>query len=69
MTVGQRIKQLRQKRYWSKNRLAREMDITYSHNISVWENDQAEPRLYAFFKLCRALNISMDEFMKGVDLE
>ena len=68
MTVGQRIKQLREERFLSKYRLVQKMDITYPHNISVWENDQAEPRLFAFVKLCRALNISMDEFMKGVDI-
>ena len=67
MTIGQRIKQQRQARYWTKARLAQEAGTTTSV-ICVWESGKFEPSLSSFVKLCRAFHILMDEFMKGVDI-
>ena len=67
MTLGQRIIVLRRKKGWTQRRLALEMKSDI-HSVCCWEKGKTEPSLYSFFRLCRTLGISFDEFMKGVEL-
>ncbi len=67
MTVGQRIKELRARSRLKQSDLADRIGITQTA-VSLWETDKALLTMWSFVQLCKALNVGMDEFMKGVDL-
>lgn len=64
---GRRIIVLRRRKGWTQRRLAQEMGMNDSHALSHWESGRNEPSLYNFFRLCKTLGVSPDEFMEGVD--
>ena len=68
MTVGQRIRQLRKSKGMSQEALGTIVD-TPNCTVSFWETGKFCPSLQAFRRVCKALDVSMDEFMEGVDLD
>lgn len=68
MTVGERIKQLREEKKMRVSTLAFEADLSYE-SIYGYENNKTLPWLPSFCNICKALDISMDEFMKGFEIE
>ena len=69
MTIGQRIRQLRKERKLNQSELAQKDGHIKQAQIAMWETDRHEPTVYHFYRICKALEISMDEFMKGVDMQ
>ena len=67
MTLGQRIRQLRKKRGYSRDDFARMIKSCY-FTIYKWEKDSSEPSLYFVTRICKSFGISLDEFMEGVEL-
>ena len=67
MTVGQRIKQLREERGWRQTYLAVEVDLSFEM-IYAYERDKSTPRLKTLAKFCDAFGITPEEFMKGVEI-
>ncbi|WP_407382827.1 helix-turn-helix domain-containing protein [Ruminococcus sp.] len=69
MTVGQKIKKIRKlEKCWSRETLAILLDINI-RTIQNWENGLTQPTLRHFAKLLQAFEISVDEFMEGVDID
>ena len=67
MTVGQRIKQVREANRMSHYYLSMEADVGVT-SIYQWERGEVIPSLPAFNRVLKALDVSYEEFMKGVDL-
>ena len=60
MTIGEKIKQLRQKNDVTQERLAEYLNITYQ-SISKWENNNAMPDISLVVPLANFFGISIDE--------
>lgn len=67
MTLGQKIKSLRESRGLSRNDLSKMADFERSR-LCYWENDKFQPNIYHTQKLAEAFNITIDELLEGVDL-
>ena len=68
MTIGARIRQLRHERGWSQMALAVSMG-SFQHNVWSWESEKVKPRKASVQKICKAFGLTLEEFMKGVDLK
>lgn len=68
MTVGQRIRQLRRERNLTQENLGANIGIP-GHTIYAWEKDKFKPNLHHMCLLLEAFNMSLKEFMKGVEIE
>ncbi len=67
MTVQERIKELLEKRQWSKYKLAKEAGF-YPTTVYDWFNDKHfTPDRKSIELICAALDISLTEFYSGVD--
>lgn len=66
MTFGERLKQLREERGMRPTYLAMEAQ-TSQEIIYSYERRSRMPRIDMFVRLCKALEISTDEFLKGVE--
>ena len=62
MTIGQSIKQAREKRGFSQGRLARVSGISQSL-ISKWELNRSEPMTFSLICIADALDVSLDELV------
>lgn len=66
MTLGQKIYRLRTKRNLSRHKLARQIYAS-EQSVKAWEKLNQQPRLDTAVRLARAFNISLEEFLEGVD--
>ncbi|MBN1227775.1 MAG: helix-turn-helix transcriptional regulator [Deltaproteobacteria bacterium] len=64
MTLGERIKTIRQSFRWTQDRLAQEAEISKSF-LSEIENDKANISGEKLLKIAIVLNTSLDYLMKG----
>ena len=60
------LKQLREERGWSQERVAHESGLNPSHVAKI-ERTEREPGVRAISKLCKALGISAAELFDGID--
>ena len=68
MTVGQRIRQLREEHGLTQLQLGIEIN---RGQAAIWnyENGVYYPQFESICRLCEIFNISLEEFMKGVDIK
>ena len=60
MTIGEKIKELREAKGWSKRKLAEEISNNYNI-VRNWEVGRNEPTIYYCIKLADVFNITLDE--------
>ena len=60
MTIGEKIKELREAKGWSQNQLA-ELLSTHKNSIGGWEKDANEPSLFNCILLADLFGITLDE--------
>jgi transcriptional regulator with XRE-family HTH domain len=65
MTIGERIKQLREKASLSQSELANKAGVSV-RSLQNWEIGHRTPQLPAAAALAKALGVKLDELMKGV---
>ena len=58
------IKELRNKKGWSQEKLAREADISYQTLIKIERGGIKNPKIETMIKLAGALGVSIDELVK-----
>ena len=59
MSLGKRIKQLRQERNWSQDEFAYHAQID-GRQVSRYENDRVVPSVEVIIKIAKAFNVSID---------
>ena len=57
------IKELRNKKGWSQEKLAREADISYQTLIKIERGGIKNPKIETMIKLAKALDVSIDELV------
>ncbi|MFZ5764022.1 MAG: helix-turn-helix domain-containing protein [Thermodesulfobacteriota bacterium] len=62
MSLGSKIKQLRQERSWSQDELAFHAQID-GRQISRYENDKVTPSVEVVVKLAKAFDVSVDHLL------
>ena len=62
MDIIERIKELRDERGWSTNRLALEAELTQSTVSAILTNPNSLPSLYTLTHLCEAFGITLAQF-------
>ncbi len=68
MELGSCIKLRRKNIGYSQEKLA-ELVGVYRHQIIRWENNQAEPSLSNFVKLCEVLGMNINDFIGRSNVE
>lgn len=68
MTVGERIKQLREAKGWSREELRSAIGKVSYQSVASFELDVVKPSLKMVGKICKAFGLEPEEFFKGVDL-
>lgn len=58
------IKELRNKKGWSQEKLAREADISYQTLVKIERSGIKNPKIETMIKLAKALDVSIDELVK-----
>ncbi len=66
--VGKLVRQLRENKQTSGNKLANEYDL-YSGNLSRLENGETDPQFSTIWKTAEALGIKFSEFAKMIEDE
>lgn len=66
MTLGQRIKEEREKRQWTQDYLAETLNVS-RQAVSKWEGDKAYPDIDRLVQISNLFNISLDSLIKGDD--
>ena len=66
MTLGQRIKEEREKRQWTQDYLAETLNVS-RQAVSKWEGDHAYPDIDRLVQISNLFNISLDSLIKGDD--
>lgn len=64
-TLGKRIERARNNKDLSQEALARELQVS-RQMVSKWELDQATPKTSRIEKICKALDISVNELVYGI---
>jgi transcriptional regulator with XRE-family HTH domain len=64
MTLGQRIKEIRQQKGYSTTELANEVGVTRAM-IVRYESDKADPRVLTATCIADVLGVSLDYLVKG----
>lgn len=64
-TLGKRIERARNNKDLSQEALAREVQVS-RQMVSKWELDQATPKTSRIEKICKALDISVNELVYGI---
>ena len=59
MSLGQRLKQLRQEKSWSQDEFADHAQID-GRQVSRYENDKVMPSVDVVIKMAKAFNVSLD---------
>lgn len=57
------IKELRNKKGWSQEKLSREADISYQTLIKIERGGIKNPKIETMIKLAKALDVSIDELV------
>lgn len=65
MTVGERLRELRDKQGMSRRAVARELDVTIE-TIARWEKGGTSPPVARVRQICAFLGLSVVEFFEGV---
>ncbi len=65
-TVGKLVKQLREDRNSSGNKLANEYDL-YSGNLSRLENGETDPQFSTIWRTAEALGVKFSEFAMMIE--
>ena len=60
MTIGEKIKDLRELKNWSKSELAEKLGI-HKNSIYLWETDKFEPTILNCISLADIFNVTLDE--------
>lgn len=68
MTVGERIKQLRKAKGWSRDDLRSAIGKISYQTVASFELDVVKPSLKMVGKICKAFRLEPEEFFKGVGL-
>ena len=68
MTVGERIKQLRKVKGWSRDDLRSAIGKVSYQTVASFELDVVKPSLKMVGKICKVFGLEPEEFFKGVDL-
>jgi transcriptional regulator with XRE-family HTH domain len=63
-TIGNKIKQLRNKQGLTQDELARKSDLPYTTLTKVETNVITKPTIQTVMKITKGLGISLDELMK-----
>lgn len=67
MTLGLRVEQLRFERELSLSELARRAGISSGHLSNLERDTHRHVSVYTLRRVARALGVTLDEVMKGVD--
>ena len=59
------LKQLRKKKGWSQEKLAREAGISYQTLIKIEQGRIKNPKLETLIKLAKALKVSLDKLIQN----
>lgn len=62
MTLGERLKQVREQHHYSQIEIANVLHVT-RQAVSKWENNQSIPEIEKIEKLSQLYNMSLDEFL------
>ena len=65
MTIGQRIKELREERRVGLYQMSKALKIDHS-NLSKWEAEKHTPNIFYCMKLADYFKITLDEFLRDV---
>ena len=65
MSIGSRIKELRENNKWSQSRLSREVKTNVT-SVQKWENDTVYPSAEKIIALAKAFHVSSD-YLLGLD--
>jgi transcriptional regulator with XRE-family HTH domain len=60
MTLGELLREKREKARYSQRALAKLLGVFYQQ-IQNWETNRQEPRIGVLFSMCKLLDISLDE--------
>ena len=63
MTIGERIKEIRQKRGLSQKKLGEKLGVS-QQMIGQWETNKSNPKLANLQKISNALSVSINTFLK-----
>jgi len=63
-TIGNKIKQLRNKQGLTQDELARKADLPYTTLTKIETNVITKPSIQTVMKIAKGLGISLDELMK-----
>jgi len=63
-TIGNKIKQLRNKQGLTQDKLARKSDLPYTTLTKIKTNVITKPTIQTVMKITKGLGISLDELMK-----
>lgn len=68
ITIGERLLFYRETLGMSQAKLSQKSNLTTAA-LSQYENNKRKPELEAFVRMCKALGVTTDTFLKGVDVE
>ncbi len=60
MTIGEKIKELRQDKLWTRGQLAYKVKA-HENSILLWETDKCEPTIHKCIALADVFGITLDE--------
>lgn len=60
MTIGEKIKKLREEKEWSQSKLAEEIS-THKNSIGGWETGKNEPSIFNCILLADVFDVTLDE--------
>ncbi len=63
-TIGDKIKQLRNKQGLTQDELARKSDLPYTTLTKIETNVITRPTIQTVMKIAKGLNVSLDDLMK-----
>lgn len=64
-TMGQNMRRARERAKVSREELSRNVGIS-AQTLAKWERDASNPTLHLIVAICTYLNISLDEYVRGV---
>lgn len=64
--LGNNVHRILKERKMTQGDLARMADVDYSA-LSIWISGHCMPRVWSLYKIAKALNVTTDELLKGID--